>query len=44
MRLLLAGQLAEGSPVRADHLRHARRTLEELGIVNQFDAFDRHAA
>jgi hypothetical protein len=31
-RLLLAGQLPEGSEARAEHLRHARRTLDELGL------------
>lgn len=31
-RLLLAGQLPEESPVRSEHLRHARRTLDELGL------------
>ena len=31
-RLLLAGQLPEGSQARAEHLRHARRTLDELGL------------
>ena len=31
-RLLLAGQLPEGSQAQAEHLRHARRTLDELGL------------
>jgi class 3 adenylate cyclase len=31
-RLLLAGQLPEGSQARAEHLRHARRTLDEFGL------------
>jgi len=31
-RLLLAGQLPEGSQARAEHVRHARRTLDELGL------------
>jgi class 3 adenylate cyclase/tetratricopeptide (TPR) repeat protein len=31
-RLLLAGQLPEDSQARAEHLRHARRTLDEFGL------------
>ena len=40
-RLLLAGQLPEGSQARADHLRHARRTLDELGLrrLEGFEGF-----
>jgi class 3 adenylate cyclase/tetratricopeptide (TPR) repeat protein len=41
VRLLLAGQLPEGSPARAELLRHARRTLDELGLrrLEGFEGF-----
>ncbi|MGY1786400.1 AAA family ATPase [Geodermatophilus sp. SYSU D00698] len=32
LRLCLAAQLPEGSPARAEHLRQARRTIDELGL------------
>jgi hypothetical protein len=43
IRLLLAQQLPEGSPVRAEHLRQARQTLDELGL-RRLEAFERFAA
>jgi hypothetical protein len=40
-RLHLAGQLPEDSQARAEHLRHARRTLDEFGLrrLEGFEGF-----
>ncbi len=43
IRLLLAQRLPDGSPVRAEHLRKARQTLDELGL-RRLEAFERSAA
>lgn len=41
--LLLAGQLPEGSQARVEHLRHARRTLDEFGLrrLEELEGFAR---